>query len=282
VLGYQTKGSAYLNNIAGKVECMQFDFSNKTVILTGALGSIGTAISFRFLQAGANVVVSDIQAGPSHERSEQLLPFAGQYIYVQCDISSMTQCEELCAAAIARFGRVDILINNAGINTGADQRVNIGEYDQDIWKRIIDVNLNGVYYCSSPVIKQMLKQGGGRIVNIGSVAGHVPLRLQSAYAVAKSGIHHMTKTMALELAEQGIYVNAVLPGSIMNDQTRTLFYQNEQKNASLMAHIPMHRPGTPEEIATAVMFLSDDDASYINGSLLIVDGGWTCGYARDW
>ena len=261
---------------------MQFDFSNKTVILTGALGSIGTAISFRFLQAGANVVVSDIQAGPSHERSEQLLPFAGQYIYVQCDISSMTQCEELCAAAIARFGRVDILINNAGINTGADQRVNIGEYDQDIWKRIIDVNLNGVYYCSSPVIKQMLKQGGGRIVNIGSVAGHVPLRLQSAYAVAKSGIHHMTKTMALELAEQGIYVNAVLPGSIMNDQTRTLFYQNEQKNASLMAHIPMHRPGTPEEIATAVMFLSDDDASYINGSLLIVDGGWTCGYARDW
>ena len=259
---------------------IRYDFLGKTAVVTGALGAIGSAIARRFLESGANVVLSDIL--PDAGGIEEYQQYGERYIYVPCDISDRAQCLTLCEAAVRKYGGVDILVNNAGINGGEDKRVTVEEYDDTTWDKIVKTDLNGVYNCSKPVIHDMVTHGGGKIVNIGSVVGYVPLRLQCAFAAAKAGVHNLTRAMAIELAEKGICVNAVLPGSTMSTGTAQLFYRNKEKNESLMAHIPMHRPARPEEIASAVLFLCDEESSYITGDLLIVDGGWSCGYSRDW
>jgi NAD(P)-dependent dehydrogenase (short-subunit alcohol dehydrogenase family) len=184
-----------------------------------------------------------------------------------------------------RFGRIDILVNNAGINTRGD-RVPIHEYSLEDWHRIVSVDLTGVFVTSQAVVPAMLKNPGGRIVNISSIAGLVPLRLQSAYVAAKAGVANLTRSMALELGPHGILVNAVAPGSTLTSGTEALFYGSDgaysDKAKSLLSHIPLGRPGRPEEIAHAALFLVAPEASYVNGAILVVDGGWTAGYTRDW
>ena len=184
-----------------------------------------------------------------------------------------------------RFGGISILVNNAGINTQRDRRP-IHEYSPEDWDLILRVDLSGVFTTSQAVIPRLLARGGGRIVNIASVAGLVPLRLQSAYVAAKAGVINLTRSMALELGPQGVLCNAIAPGSILTRGTRALFYAPDgsysQNAASLISHIPVGRPGTPEEIAHAVLFLVAPESSYVNGAVLTVDGGWTAGYNRDW
>ena len=154
------------------------------------------------------------------------------------------------------------------------------------WDRILRVDLTGVFVVAQAIVPGMIQRGGGRIVNIASVAGLVPLRLQSAYVAAKAGVVNLTRSMALELGPQGILSNCVAPGSIVTRGTRALFYGPEGEKTevakSLLSHVPLGRPGTPEEIAHAVTFLVSPEASYINGAVLTVDGGWTAGYTRDW
>jgi NAD(P)-dependent dehydrogenase (short-subunit alcohol dehydrogenase family) len=154
------------------------------------------------------------------------------------------------------------------------------------WRRILDVDLTGVFVMSQAVVPVMLQNPGGRIVNISSIAGLVPLRLQSAFVAAKAGVVNLTRSMALELGPMGILVNAVAPGSTLTRGTEALFYGSDgvytEKAASLLSHIPLGRPGAPEEIAHAVLFLAAPESSYINGAILTVDGGWTAGYTRDW
>lgn len=259
---------------------MKFDFTSKTAIVTGALGAIGSAIAGRFLESGANVVLSDIVP----EAGDALAPYAlyeDRVRYIPCDVSNKEQAEALCKQTVECFGAIDFLINNAGINSGDGDRKPLGEYRDALWDKILSIDLNGVYHCSKPALEDMLRHGGV-IVNIGSVMGYVPCRLQSAFAAAKAGVHNLTRAMAIEYADKKVRVNAVLPGSVISEQTRAMFYSKPEKCESLLSHIPMHRPGTPEEIASAVLFLCDEDASYITGELLIVDGGWTCGYSRDW
>ena len=184
-----------------------------------------------------------------------------------------------------QFSRIDILVNNAGINTVKD-RVPLDEYHRDDWDKILRVDLTGVFVVSQAVIPRLVAAGGGRIVNIASVAGLVPLRLQSAFVAAKAGVVNLTKSMALELAPRGILVNSVAPGSVLTQGTQALFYGADgtysERAASLVSHIPLGRPGTPEEIAHAVLFLVAPEASYVNGAVLTVDGGWTAGYHREW
>ena len=201
------------------------------------------------------------------------------------DVSDAIAMQDIASQVAAKFGRIDILVNNAGINTVKD-RVPVDEYDRDDWDKILRVDLTGVFVVSQAVIPCLVTAGGGRIVNIASVAGLVPLRLQSAFVAAKAGVVNLTKSMALELAPRGILVNCVAPGSVLTQGTRALFYGADgtysERAASLVSHIPVGRPGTPEEIAHAVLFLVAPEASYVNGAVLTVDGGWTAGYHREW
>ena len=192
------------------------------------------------------------------------------------------------AAAIDRIvsdhGRLDNLVNNAGINTLA-HRVTLDEFPREEWDRILAVDLTGLFEVSKAAARVMRIQGSGRIINIASIAGLVPLRLQCAYVAAKAGVVNLTRAMALELGPHGILVNGVAPGSTLTEGTRRLFYgQDGSFHAHvqrMLDHVPLGRPGTPEEIAVAVLFLADPENSYTNGHILTVDGGWTAGYTRD-
>ncbi|WP_055047902.1 SDR family NAD(P)-dependent oxidoreductase [Devosia sp. A16] len=257
---------------------MQVELSGRVALVTGAAGAIGRAIARRLSDNGARVVVADINRDGA-EAYAATLPGA---MAAMIDISSRDSAEAGVAETIARYGRIDILVNNAGVNSFV-HRVNIDSFPLEEWERITRIDLDGLYLMSHAALQPMVTQGeGGRIINIASVVGLAAMRLQSPFVAAKAGIIHMTRSMALELGPQGILTNAIAPGSIMTEGTRSLFYGADGtfagRTAEFMQHLPLGRPGTPEEIAEAVLFLSSPGAGYINGQVLAVDGGWTAGY----
>ena len=169
--------------------------------------------------------------------------------------------------AMEKFGA------SAGINGGAEERKPFWEYNDDLWDAIIATDLSGVYYLSKPAAQHMVKQGSGCIINIASITGQVPLRLQCAYAAAKAAVINLTKAMALELADYGVRCNAVAPGSVLNPQLKEVFYNDKARAEAMLSHIPMHRTGEPEEQAAMVCFLASDAASFVQGENLNCDGG---------
>ncbi len=265
---------------------MKVDLNERVAIVTGGAHGIGRAIVQALSDNGAHIVIVDIDGEAGEKAANEVIEGGGACMSLAADVSDAEQMAAVAAQVMNRLGRINILINNAGINTRSD-RVPIHEYSLEDWNRIVQVDLTGVFVTSRAIIPEILKNSdGGRIVNTSSIAGLVPLRLQTAYIAAKAGVANLTKSMAIELGSEGILVNAVAPGSTLTRGTEALFYGPNgaytENAASLLSHIPLGRPGKVEEIAHAVLFLVSPGASYVNGVVLPVDGGWTAGYVREW
>jgi NAD(P)-dependent dehydrogenase (short-subunit alcohol dehydrogenase family) len=225
---------------------MKVDLSGQVALVTGGAQGIGRAIVEVMASNGARVAIVDIDQEAAERTARELLNLGGSCLVLAGDVSDHRQMQQVVEQSLGHFGRIDILVNNAGINTLRD-RAPVHEFGLQDWDRILQVDLTGVFVTSRAVVPAMLKNPGGRIVNISSVAGLVPLRLQSAFVAAKAGVVNLTRSMALELGPQGILVNAVAPGSTLTQATQALFYGPEgaytEKAASLVSHIPLGRPG---------------------------------------
>ena len=259
---------------------MKVDLSGKVALVTGAARNIGKAIADALGANGARVVYADIDL----ETAEQAASAAEGSKVLLLDVTDPAQVTQGVARVLEDFGRLDILVNNAGINT-FHHRVTIDQFPFEEWERILKVDLDGLFLVSQAASRPMIRQKSGRIINISSVLGLVPARLQCAYVAAKAGVVNLTRAMALELGPHGILVNCVAPGSVLTEGTKQLFYgpggQFSERVQTMLAHIPLGRPGTTEEIAQVVLFLAAPESSYINGAVIPVDGGWMAGYIRE-
>jgi 3-oxoacyl-[acyl-carrier protein] reductase len=258
---------------------MKVDLKNKIALVTGAGRGIGKAISDCFAANGAKVIYTDLDLKNVQECAAKWPNCSARKL----DITSQTAVEQTIDEIVKIHGRLDIVVNNAGVNTRA--RTTIDQFPEEEWHNIINVDLNGLYYMCKASSKVMKQQKSGRIINIASIVGLVPLRLQCAFAAAKAGVVHASKAMAIELGQYGILVNAIAPGSILTEGTRQLFYGEDHNQKELakhmLAHVPLGRPGNVEEIAHTALFLAAPESSYITGTVITVDGGWTAGFARE-
>jgi 3-oxoacyl-[acyl-carrier protein] reductase len=258
---------------------MRCDLGGKVSLVTGAARGIGQAIADRLAANGSVVYYTDLVA---EEAAAASASPNGRGL--RLDVTDPDQIAAAVERIVAECGRLDILVNNAGVNTLA-HRVTIDQFPREEWDRIVAVDLTGVYEVSRAAAAVMRGQRSGRIINVASVAGLVPLRLQCAFVAAKAGVLNLTRAMALELAPHGILVNGIAPGSTLTDGTRKLFYGDDglfrESARRMLDHVPLGRPATVDEIAVAALFLADPENTYTNGHVLVVDGGWTAGYARD-
>ncbi len=237
---------------------------DKIAIITGGANGIGYATAKRFLEEGAKVVVCDL-AGPRLEMAAGELSLLGETLALPCDVADERAVNAMTAAAAERFGGLDILINNAGITLDAQLlKMSAEQFD-----RVLSVNLKGVFLCTRAAVPHMIARGGGRIVNAASVVGLYGNFGQSNYAAAKAGLIGMTKTWAKELGRKNICVNAVAPGFILTDMVQKM---PEDVLEKICEKTPMKRLGTVDEVANAYLFLASDEASYVNGAVLSVDG----------
>ena len=245
----------------------------KSALITGGGGGIGRATALAFAREGARLAIADFNEQAAQETVAQVNAAGGQAMTLTGDVTDSATVQAMIRAVVAAYGRVDCAFNNAGI---AGFQVDAGgkrthEWADESFDRMIGVNLKGVWLCMKHELPQMMAQGGGTIVNTGSIAGLIGLPTSSAYVAAKHGVLGLTKTAALEYAEDNIRVNAVCPGYIETNMTADTM---RRRGAEIMAKVPFNRMGKPEEIAEMVVWLSSDRASYVSGACYNVDGGY--------
>jgi 3-oxoacyl-[acyl-carrier protein] reductase len=241
------------------------DLSGKVAIVTGSSRGIGKAIALKLADAGASVVVTG-HIEDAEPVATEIRAKGRQSLAVRASVTSAADIEKLVEATLSTFGRVDILVNNAGITR--DQLVL--KMSEDDWDAVLDTNLKSVFLCTRAVLRPMLKQRWGRIINISSVIGLIGNPGQANYAASKAGIIGFTRTIAKEVGSRGITANVIAPGFI---ETRMTQAMNEAQRQELMKRIPLGSLGTPEDVAEAAAFLASDGARYITGQVLGVDGG---------
>ena len=243
---------------------ISFGLAGRMCIVTGGAQGIGEACVRRFAREGAQVVIADIDDA----RGAALAAELGG-VYLHCDVGNKAQVDALVAQAMAAHGRIDVLVNNAGIFKAADF-LDMTEADFDA---VLRVNLKGAFLMGQAVAREMAKAGRGSIVNMSSVNGVLAIPTIASYNVSKGGINQLTRVMALSLADKGIRVNAVAPGTIATELAAQAVLTSEEARARIMSRTPMRRLGEPSEIADTVAYLASDAASYITGEIVVVDGG---------
>lgn len=241
--------------------------NGKIAVVTGASRGIGKAIAMKFAQLGATVVINyNGSAQKAEEVKQSIIADGGRAVIKQCNVADYDACEAFIKEVIDQFGRIDILVNNAGITKdGLIMRMS-----EEDFTSVVDVNLKGTFHCIRFASRQMMKQRSGRIINMSSVVGISGNAGQINYAASKAGVIGMTKSAAKELASRGITVNAIAPGYIETDMTSVL---SDKVKEETMKQIPLGRLGQTGDIAAAVAFLASDEAGYITGQVLAVDGG---------
>jgi len=249
---------------AASVPPIRFGLQGRVVIVTGAAQGIGEACARRFAQEGAQVVLADIADAPG-----QALAQALGASYVHCDVGDKAQVDALVAQVLQAHGRIDVLVNNAGIFKAAP----FLQVTEDDFDAVLRVNLKGAFLVGQAVARPMAEAGRGSIVNMSSVNSVLAIPDIASYNVSKGGINQLTRAMALALADQGVRVNAVGPGTIATELAAQAVLTSEDARNRIMMRTPMKRLGEPREIADVVAFLASDAASYITGEIVMVDGG---------
>lgn len=242
---------------------------NKIAIITGAGSGIGRGIALAFIKEGAKVVVVDWSEEGGKETVEQIKKENGETIFVKTDVSKVADIEQMVKTCLDKFGRVDVLVNNAGIVKFGS----LHETPEEDWDAVLNVNLKSVFLGSKRVIPEMLKQGKGKIINIASIAGLVGFDKIGPYCASKGGMIALTREMALEYAPQKINVNCIAPGVIKTAMTKDML-ADEATKQFLESSTLYPRLGEPEDIAYAAVYLASCESDFVNGEVLVVDGGW--------
>ena len=240
--------------------------TGKVALVTGAAQGIGRAIALLLARNGADIVVSDINLEKAEETAKEIRAIAPKALALKVDVSNLSDVERMVEGILEKLAKIDILVNNAGITR---DKLILRMTEED-WDAVLSVNLKGTFNCTKAVIRHMAKQRSGKIVNIASVVGEMGNAGQANYSASKAGVIGLTKTIAREYAQRGINVNAIAPGYIETPMTEAL---PEKAKEELKKLIPMERLGKPEDVAEAALFLVSEEASYITGQVLNVNGG---------
>ena len=246
---------------------------NKVAIITGASFGIGRCTAFVFAKEGAKLVLASRRKEPGEKVAKQIRTEGGEATYISTDVSKTEDVKRMIKLTMGKYGKLDILFNNAGI---APKPVNVVDLTEEEFDRIIDVNLKGVFLCCKYAIPHMTKNGGGSVINYSSISAFVGQRLQGAYNAAKSGVELLTKCMALDFATYNIRVNTVCPGHVRTEMSHKQLASFTQEDWEEVKRLhPLGRIGEPEDVAPAVVYLASDESSWVTGTSIMVDGGYT-------
>lgn len=246
-----------------------FALHGKTAIVTGSTKGIGRAIAEGLAWAGANLVIVSRNQADCDAVAAAIRGTGADAVGVAADVTKLADIEKLTRAALDRFGKIDVLVNNAGGAT-TKKAVDITEED---WDRVVDLDLKSVFFCSQAVGREMIRQGGGKVINIASVLGLVGAKLVLPYCAAKGGVIQMTRALALEWAKHNIQVNAVCPGYVLTEINAAEF-KNEKIYQHIVSKIPVGRLGQTKDMVGAAVFLAAGESDYMTGQVITIDGGW--------